>query len=177
MFTRKKFLFRVDVAVALWLMLVPGLPAWGRSDHPRRPKLVVILVIDQLRFDYLVRFQPNFVEGGFKLLLDGGANFSDCKYDYSSTETGPGHATLATGAYANIHGIVANDWYDQASRKKVYCVNDPEVNQTGGRGGSGASPRNLLVSTVGDELRLATDFQSKAGLSQAPTTCSLCRRG
>jgi predicted AlkP superfamily pyrophosphatase or phosphodiesterase len=158
---RKKILFQVDVAVVLWLMLLAGFPSWGRSDYPHRPKLVIMLVIDQLRFDYLVRFQPNFIDGGFKLLLEGGANFVDCKYDYSSTETGPGHATLATGTYANIHGIVANEWYDQASRKRVYCVNDPEVKQTGGRGGSGASPRNLLVSTLGDELRLATDFESK----------------
>ncbi len=125
-----------------------------------RPKLVLVLVIDQFRYDYLVRFRPYFVAGGFNLLL-GGANFVDCRYDYATTATCPGHATLFTGAYPNIHGIIANDWYDKRRYRRVYCVEDPDTQLVGGSIGPGYSPRKLMGDTLGDELRLASDFQSK----------------
>jgi predicted AlkP superfamily pyrophosphatase or phosphodiesterase len=135
------------------------------ADFPRRPKLVVIVVIDQFRYDYLVRFRQQFVERGFNLLLNGGANFIDCRYDYASTSTGPGHASLFTGAYSDIHGIVENRWYDRTLHRPIYCVDDPEARTVDGPEGSGAgpgvSPRNLMGSTIGDELRAATDFQSR----------------
>jgi predicted AlkP superfamily pyrophosphatase or phosphodiesterase len=100
------------------------------------------------------------VKGGFNLLL-GGANFVDCRYDYVSTATCPGHATLFTGAYPEAHGIVANDWYDPARYRRVYCVEDPDTTVVGGAPGPGFSPRNLKGSTLGDELRMANAFQSK----------------
>jgi predicted AlkP superfamily pyrophosphatase or phosphodiesterase len=158
---RKQFVIKLLLAVLLVLVYLPVSRSEGRCASPRRPKLVLIVVIDQLRYDYLERFRPQFVEGGFRLLLEGGANFVDCRYDYTTTETGPGHATLLTGAYGNIHGIVANDWYDHAGKRSVYCVDEPGIKQVGGDGGKGSSPRNLLVSTLGDELRLATEFQSR----------------
>jgi predicted AlkP superfamily pyrophosphatase or phosphodiesterase len=126
-----------------------------------RPNLLLILVIDQFRYDYLVRFRPYFVRGGFNRLLEGGANFIDCKYDYATTATCPGHATLFTGAYPNIHGIIANDWFDSRRGRRVYCVEDPETQLVGGTVGPGFSPRKLMGDTVGDELHLATDFKSK----------------
>ena len=130
-----------------------------------RPKLVVAIVIDQLRADYLVRFRPQFVESGFNLVL-GGAYFVNCRYNYATTGTGPGHATLFTGAYSNIHGIVGNDWYDRSRRRVVNCVEDPQAKpvpreQSARIAPYGVSPRNLIGSTVGDELRLASDFQSR----------------
>jgi len=143
---------------------------WGsdarpnRSEAPRPPKLVVVIVIDQFRFDYLTRFRPYFVERGFNLLLSG-ANFVNCRYDYAITSTGPGHASLFTGAYPNVHGIIENDWYDRSLGRAVNCVEDPDaklVQTAEGTGEQrGPSPRNLLGSTLGDELRLASDFRSK----------------
>lgn len=126
-----------------------------------RPKLVLVLVIDQFRYDYLVRFRPYFVRGGFNRLLEGGANFIDCKYDYATTATCPGHASLFTGAYPNIHGIIGNDWFDSRRGRRVYCVEDPETQLVGGSVGPGFSPRKLMGDTIGDELHLATDFKSK----------------
>jgi predicted AlkP superfamily pyrophosphatase or phosphodiesterase len=128
--------------------------------------LVLILVIDQFRYDYLMRFRPYFVKGGFNRLLDGGAVFSDCRYDYATTMTGPGHATLLTGAYPNAHGIIGNDWYDRNSKREVYCVEDLHTRTVADSQKSspspGFSPANLTASTLGDELRMATDFRAKA---------------
>ncbi len=129
-------------------------------NRVRRPKLLVMLVIDQFRYDYLERFRPEFVPGGFNLLL-GGADFVDCRYDYAITATCPGHATLFTGAYPNIHGIIGNDWYDSVTHQQTNCASDPGVRMVGGAPGPGMSPRLLMGTTVGDELRLATDFKSK----------------
>jgi len=81
-------------------------------NTPARPKLVILLTIDQFRNDYIDRFRPYFVAGGFNRLLEG-ARFTNCRYNYASTITGPGHATIATGAYSNIHGIItvsSSDW-------------------------------------------------------------------
>ena len=98
----------VLTAVLLMLSLLRVAIAEKATDYPRRPKLVLTLVIDQFRYDYLVRFRPQFVEGGFNLLLNGGANFADCRYDYATTATGPGHATLLTGAHANVHDYIGH---------------------------------------------------------------------
>jgi len=125
-----------------------------------RPKLIVMMVIDQFRYDYLVRFRPEFVPRGFNLLL-GGADFVDCRYNYASTFTCPGHATLFTGAYPANTGIIANEWYDPTLHRSEYCVEDPGVTPVGASDGTGMSPRNLIGSTIGDELRSATDFKSK----------------
>ena len=121
---QKRALKSVVMAVLLVLFLFSVAVAGGTTDYPRRPKLVLILVIDQFRYDYLVRFRQQFVEGGFNLLLNGGANFADCRYDYATTATGPGHATLSTGAYANVHGIIGNEWYEPSLHRTVYCVED-----------------------------------------------------
>ena len=152
------------VATVLALLAVPAGRLAGAPEPLRQPKLVIVLVIDQFRYDYLQRFRPYFVEGGFRLLLDGGANFVDCRYDYATTATGPGHATLLTGAYPNMHGIIGNEWYDPIRHKPVKCVEDPTVKPVtdeGMRDGFGMSPRNLLGSTLGDELRMASNFESK----------------
>ncbi len=149
----------------LVLALFPVVPFAAASDYPRRPRLVLILVIDQFRYDYLARFRQAFGEGGFNRLLKGGANFVDCRYDYATTETGPGHATLLTGAYPNLHGIISNTWYDRAQHQPRNCVQDPAVHILGEPAGAvapqGASPRSLLGSTLGDELRMASNFQSR----------------
>ena len=161
----KRTLISVLTAVLLMLFLLRAAMAGGVTDYPRRPKLVLILVIDQLRYDYLVRFRQQFVEGGFNLLLTGGANFADCRYAYATTSTGPGHATLLTGAYPNVHGIIGNEWYDPSLRRTVNCVEDLTTKLVSepdrASATSGSSPHYLIGSTLGDELRAATDFRSK----------------
>jgi predicted AlkP superfamily pyrophosphatase or phosphodiesterase len=149
--------------------------AW--NDHP---KLAIILVIDQFRGDYLDRFRADFKNRGFNLFLQHGAYFPDCYYDYANTKTAPGHATIGTGAYTDGHGISSNDWWDLARNQdrpvtsvedeRYRIVGEPDSsipsNQPGAAPGApkyltGSSPRNLLASTVGDELRLATQGQAR----------------
>ncbi|MBI1983504.1 MAG: alkaline phosphatase family protein, partial [Acidobacteria bacterium] len=154
------------VALTLFAVLFARPESTGAPQGiPSRPKLVVVIIIDQFRPDYLVRFRPHFVEGGFNLLL-GGANFLNCRYDYATTATGPGHATLFAGTYPNIHGVIGNEWYDRSRRRVLNCVEDPEAKPVGSELGSrgpsrAASPRNLIGSTLTDELRLASDDQSR----------------
>ncbi len=138
----------VGVALlSLCALIVPADPAAGQSPWgARKPKLVVILVIDQLRYDYLERFRPQMVERGFKLLLSG-ANFVNCRYDYAVAFTCPGHASLFSGAYSNVHGIIGNEWFDASRGRKVYCVEDSDTTQVGGNAGPDYSPRNLIGST------------------------------
>ena len=163
------------LAVAAALILT-SIPLSFASAYNAHPKLIVVIVIDQFRGDYLERYRNQFGEGGFRLFLDHGANFTDCNYDYANTRTAPGHATLFTGAYSNGHGIVANEWWDPKKRKMVTSVEDDNVklvgigpdqtkgDQTKGdqtNGKAGASPHNLLADTLGDELKLATQGVSR----------------
>ncbi len=132
------------------------------SAYNARPKLVVIIVIDQFRGDYLERYRDQWGEGGFRLLLDHGADFTDCNYDYANTRTAPGHATLLTGAYTNGHGIMANEWWDPQKKATVAAADDDQTKLVGvGGGAPGASPHNLLADTLGDELKLATQGKSR----------------
>src|SRR5450755_4138961 len=136
-----------------------GAFASAYNDHP---KLVVIIVIDQFRGDYLERYRDQFVEGGFRVFLDRGAYFTDCNYDYANTRTAPGHATLFTGSYTSGHGVVANEWWDPQKKKRVTSVEDDATKLVGtGHAGPGASPHNLLSDTLGDELKLATGGQAR----------------
>ena len=137
----------------------------GRSSasaYNAHPKLVVVIVIDQFRGDYLERYRDQFGDAGFRLLLDHGAYFSNCNYDYANTRTAPGHSTLFTGAYSNGHGIAANEWWDQKKKRMVTSVEDDSTKLVGVTGDkAGASPHNLLADTLGDELKLATQGKSR----------------
>lgn len=128
----------------------------------KKPKLVVGIVVDQMRYDYLVRFYDKYGDDGFKRLLSGGFNFTNAVYDYVPTYTACGHASIYTGTGPANHGIVSNDWYDRYTKKAVYCVSDSTVKPLGTTSVSGKmSPRNLYTSTIGDELKLASNFRSK----------------
>src|SRR5438270_9987566 len=94
------------------------------SAYNDRPKLVVIVIIDQFRGDYLERYHDEFGANGFRLFTDRGAYFTDCYFDYANTYTAPGHATLLTGAYSDGHGIFANEWWDAARKRQVTSVED-----------------------------------------------------
>jgi predicted AlkP superfamily pyrophosphatase or phosphodiesterase len=136
-------------------------PEAKASSYNGHPKLVVIVVIDQFRGDYLERYRDQFVEGGFRLFLDRGAYFTDCAYDYANTRTAPGHATLLSGAYSSGHGIISNEWWDTQKKRMVSSVEDDSTHLVGIPGDiKGASPHNLLSSTLGDELKLATGGKS-----------------
>src|SRR5260221_12855736 len=89
------------------------------SAYNARPKLVVVIVIDQFRGDYLERYRDQFGDGGFRVFLDRGAYFTDCNYEYANTRTAPGHATLFTGSYTSGHGIVGNEWRDPQKKTRV----------------------------------------------------------
>jgi hypothetical protein len=151
---------RAAIAIFLIGLALPG-PVYG-SAYNGRPKLVVIIVIDQFRGDYLERYRDQWGEGGFRLLLERGADFTDCNYAYANTRTAPGHATLLTGAYTNGHGIMANEWWDPQKKAKVAAADDDATKLVGIAGNAaGASPRRLLADTLGDELKLATQGKSR----------------
>jgi predicted AlkP superfamily pyrophosphatase or phosphodiesterase len=132
------------------------------SAYNGHPKLVVVIVIDQFRGDYLERYRDQFGDSGFRLLLDHGAYFPNCNYNYANTRTAPGHSTLFTGAYSNGHGIAANEWWDPKKKRMVTSVEDDSTKLVGIAGDkTGASPHNLLADTLGDELKLATQGKSR----------------
>jgi predicted AlkP superfamily pyrophosphatase or phosphodiesterase len=145
------------------MLVLPGLiPAAFASAYNARPKLVVVIVIDQFRGDYLERYRDQFGDGGFRVFLDRGAYFTECNYDYANTRTAPGHSTLLTGSYTSGHGIMANEWWDPEKKKRVTSVEDDTTKLVGGgKGGPGASPHNLLTDTLGDELKLATGGKAR----------------
>src|SRR5678815_587771 len=138
--------------------------AQRRTQTPvqKRPKLVLLIVVDQFRYDYLERFGDLFGPDGFRRLMRDGASWSQSNYDHMPTYTAPGHGTMTTGAYPAETGIVGNEWPDPATGKKVTSVSDTTVKLLGGKPGvKGSSPRRLMSSTVGDELRLVTNDRSK----------------
>jgi len=147
--------------LCLALLLLGSIPAFA-SAYNARPKLVVVIVIDQFRGDYLERYRDQFGDGGFRMFLDRGAYFTECNYDYANTRTAPGHATLFTGSYTSGHGVVANEWWDPQKKKRVTSVEDDATKLVGtGHAGPGASPHNLLSDTLGDELKLATGGKAR----------------
>lgn len=129
------------------------------------PTLVVVVVVDQLRGDYLEAFGDHFCDGGFKRLMRDGAWFSRAHLGYGVTATGPGHATMLTGVYPSIHGIVGNNWRDSAEKQReTYCCGDDSVRGLGFADGDKAprrSPRNLRAPTLGDALKAATGGRAK----------------
>jgi predicted AlkP superfamily pyrophosphatase or phosphodiesterase len=118
------------------------------------PRLVILVAVDQMRYDYLPRFASGFT-GGLKRLRDGGAVFTNANLGHYPTVTAIGHSTMLTGALPSISGIVGNDWYDRTLKKQVTSVDDPATKLLGGAPGTGSSPWRLRVSTVGDELKMA----------------------
>ena len=153
------------IAFVLFLALVSSLstPA-SRAQRvtAKRPRLVLLIVVDQFRYDYLERFGDLFGANGFKRLQRDGASWTQSNYDHMPTYTAPGHATMMTGAYPAETGIIANEWLDRSSGKRITSVFDDSVKILGGDPNEpGASPKRLLSSTVGDELRLFTNDRSK----------------
>lgn len=127
-----------------------------------RPKIVVGLMVDQMRWDNLIRFQNRYQANGFKRLLSQGFSCNNTLINYAPTVTACGHAAVYTGSVPAINGIAGNSWFSQTLNKQVYCTDDATEKTVGSNSTAGQmSPRNLLTSTIGDELRMATNFKSK----------------
>jgi len=180
MFSCSDFLRRTLAALLLLFFSISSSIPVRAQAYVAKPKLVVIIVIDQFRGDYLNRHRADFKNRGFNLFMKEGAWFTDCYYDYANTKTAPGHATIGTGAYSDGHGIESNEWWDssRSDQKKVTSVEDeryqlvdipaPSIpaNAPGAPADAakflvGASPLNLRASTLGDELRLGTSGKAK----------------
>ncbi len=128
-----------------------------------KPKLVVGIVVDQMRYDYLTRFYSKYGEGGFKRMMNEGFNLKNNHFNYVPTYTGPGHSSIFTGTTPKYHGIISNNWYDKGSRAMVYCVQDDSVQSVGTKDLSGQmSPFRMKTTTFGDENRLFTQMRSKS---------------
>ncbi|NRF41402.1 alkaline phosphatase PafA [Pedobacter foliorum] len=132
------------------------------STTLNRPKLVIGLVVDQMRWDYLYRYYNRYSEGGFKRMVNEGFSAENTFIPYTPTYTACGHSSIYTGSVPAINGIIGNDWYDPQLKRGVYCAEDTTVKTVGSDTRAGLmSPKNMLTTTITDELRLATNFKSK----------------
>ena len=133
------------------------------AQAQQRPKLVVGIVVDQMKMEYLYRFSDDFSANGFKRLMDNGFVFHNAHFNYMPTYTAPGHASIYTGTTPSVNGIVGNDWFSRKLGKGMYCTEDDSVKTIGnGTAKEGAmSPKNLQSTTITDELRLGTNFKGK----------------
>lgn len=129
---------------------------------PEKPKLIVGIVVDQMRWDFLYRYSEKFSASGFKRMLREGLSCENTHINYSPSYTACGHACIYTGSVPSVHGITGNNWFDEEENAYVYCTQDSTMHTIGSNSLAGKmSPRRMLVTTVTDELRLATNFQSK----------------
>jgi hypothetical protein len=148
---------RVQLLSFMWL----GMCSAYAQTLPR-PKLVVGIVVDQMRWDYLYRYYDRYEAGGFKRLMNQGFNCQNAMINYLPSFTAPGHACVYTGTVPSVHGIAANDWIDNKTGRHWYCTEDDVAESVGGSVAAGRmSPRNMVATTITDELRLATNFKSK----------------
>ena len=157
------------VLVAAAVLHAPSLPAVQPTPDPDRPRLMVLLVVDQMRRDYVERFQASWT-GGLRRLIDDGAVYANATYPYLATWTCSGHATIATGSYPAVHGVIQNVWFDRALGRSVACAADPDVPVVGygvprAGGAGGVSPRQLLTPTLGESLRAQIPGARTAALS------------
>ncbi len=126
------------------------------------PKLVLGIVVDQMRYDYIYRFWNKYGNGGFKRLVNEGFFCRNTHYNYMPTYTAPGHASIYTGTTPAVHGIVGNNWFVKEENKSTYCTDDKTVKTVGSTSAAGEmSPANMWSSAITDELRLVSNFQSK----------------
>src|SRR5687767_4847455 len=117
--------------IARSFLLLVVLAGFAFPLYAASPKLIIAILIDQLRYDYLERFQHQFTTNGFRLFMDRGVFMSFAHYNYMPTVTGPGHASFLSGATPMMHGIIANDWYDRSTGREVYCAEDQSVDGVG----------------------------------------------
>jgi predicted AlkP superfamily pyrophosphatase or phosphodiesterase len=160
---RKLSLWTLCLLVSVFSVNAQTKKVTPKSSTLVRPKLVVGIVVDQMRYDYLYRYYDQYTEGGFKRMLNEGFNCRNNHYSYALTVTAAGHASVYTGSVPAINGIIGNEWFDPIKKQDVYCVEDSTVKTVGSNNPTVGkmSPRNMLTSTVTDQLRIATNFRSK----------------
>ncbi|CAL2074792.1 alkaline phosphatase PafA [Tenacibaculum sp. 190524A05c] len=131
-------------------------------QNSSKPKLVIGIVVDQMRYDYLFRFNDKYGDGGFKRLLNNGFSLENAHYNYIPTYTAVGHTSIFTGTTPDNHGIISNHWYDKYLKKTIYCVDDDNYNTVGNDGKGGKkSPYRMFTTTITDQLKLAQNMQGK----------------
>jgi predicted AlkP superfamily pyrophosphatase or phosphodiesterase len=155
----RRFFLSFGILVTLILSIYP-------QNHKKipseKPGLIIGIVIDQMRYDYIYRYWDKYSEGGIKKMIGSGTFCKDASYDYLINETATGYATIATGALPSHHGIISSTWYESLPNRVVYCVEDDRINTVGGGYEAGRySPSKLLASTIGDELKLTNNLRSK----------------
>ena len=148
--------------ILLLTLAIFNLPGISQITNSEKPKLVVGIVVDQMRNDYIDRFWNKYGDDGFKRLVNNGYRFKNAHFNYVPTYTGPGHASVYTGTTPAIHGIVGNNWYDKTLDTSVYCAEDATVESVGTLDNAGMmSPHRMTVTTIADENRLATQMRGK----------------
>ncbi|MCY7291293.1 MAG: alkaline phosphatase family protein [Ferruginibacter sp.] len=158
---RIKYLFSIIILTS-FSQQIQAQKVATQVNEMSRPKIVVGIVIDQMRWDYLYRFYNRYSNGGFKKLITKGYSFENTMIPYVPTYTAVGHTTIFTGGIPATHGMVGNNWYEKTIKKNMYCTEDSTVQGVGNNDNAGKmSPRNLWATTVTDELRLSTNFESK----------------
>ena len=151
--------YRILLAVILTLSI---LGCKIEQKNEAKPKLVVGIVVDQMRYDYLTRFYDRFGDGGFKRLMNQGFLATNANFDYVPTYTAVGHASIYTGTTPQSHGIISNNWYDKFEKKFIYCVDDANYKSVGIAGGAGQkSPYRMQTTTITDQLKLAQNQRGK----------------
>ncbi len=144
------------------LLTVLSITCKSQESVNSSPKLVVGIVVDQMRYDYLTRFYNRFGEGGFKRMINEGYNCKNNHFNYVPTYTGPGHTSVYTGTTPQNHGVISNNWYDKFSKKMVYCASDPSVKAVGSDSEwERMSPHRMKTTTVTDQNRLHTQGKGK----------------
>ncbi len=133
-----------------------------KNQKSGKPKLVVGIIVDQMRYDYLTRFESKYGQGGFKRLLKNGFSLENAHFNYIPTYTAVGHTSVYTGTTPNNHGIIGNNWYDKFEKKSIYCVDDNNYKTIGNDGkGGNKSPYRMLTTTITDQLKLAQNMRGK----------------
>ena len=149
-------------SATFFLVFALSLSAFCQSKNQSKPRLIVGIVVDQMRYDYLERFSHLYGEDGLKRLMSEGSNFHNHHFSYAPTYTGPGHASIFTGTTPTVHGIIGNDWYDRKLQREIYITDDSTQTGVGTSGSAGnMGPHKLLSTTLLNELENFTAGESK----------------
>lgn len=149
-------------AIVISLAAFFNLSGQGAYIPPDKPRLVIGIIVEQLKYDQLEKYRDRLGENGIKKLINEGTYFKNASFDYMLTQSAPGHATISTGTEPSFHGITSDNWYLPLRNELIYCTRDIDVNPVGGSFESGLnSPVNLQASTFSDELEMATNKHSK----------------
>ncbi len=148
--------------ILTFILIISQVQAYSQQKvSNEQPKLVIQVVVEQMRYDLIHRYWDKFSDKGFKRLIDQGAFCSNAFYDYMYTESAPGYATIATGSNPSEHGIISNNWFVRLSEKSQFCIDDQRLKTNSAFAGNNYSPKQLIGTTFGDELRLSNYKQSK----------------